>query len=370
MRVLHIQKAIGISGSERHLLALLPALRELGVDVRVCLIGAGNVELLADAFRANSIDVRVVPAGPDFNPLLIPRLQREIRVFRPDVVHTHLIHADLHGQIAARLARTVGVSSVHASHDQLTRQPYRTAARTGAHLARAIIAISHYVASWISRHDLAEADRVRVVHYGIDPTGWALCEDRRAAERQTFDVGPDDEIVGVASRLVPFKGHDVLIDAFAALDAYPNLRLLIAGDGPLRSALERRAAALPPGRVRFLGFVPNIREFMNACDLMVFPTQPGFGEGFGLAALEAMAAGRPVIASDLDSLPEIVQSESTGLLVAPGDVSGWSNAIARLAGDHRIAEAFGRAGRDRAENHFSLESMARSTLEVYEQVLA
>ncbi|HUG00082.1 MAG TPA: glycosyltransferase family 4 protein [Ilumatobacter sp.] len=370
MRVLHIQKATGISGSERHLLTLLPALRESGVTVRVCLLGAGDVALLADAFRAKAVDVHVVPAGPDLNPMAIQRLRREIRSFKPHIVHTHLIHADLHGQIAARLEHCVGVTSEHGSHPKLARQPYRTAARTAAHFSRVIIAISHHVAAWLAQYRIAAANRVRVVHYGIDAGNWELSADRRVEERRALCVGPHDVVVGVASRLVPFKGHDVLIEALAALDDYPNVRLLVAGDGPLRTVLEQRAAALPIGRVRFLGFVADIPEFMNACDLMAFPTQPGFGEGFGLAALEAMAAGRPVIASEIDSLPEIVKHGSTGLLVPPGDVAGWTSAIARLAGDYATAEAFGRAGRRRAVSDFSLDAMARSTIAVYEEALS
>src|SRR5207249_3063368 len=117
------------------------------------------------------------------------------------------------------------------------------------------------------------------------------------------------------------KGHDWLIDAFVeAVAAEPMLRLRIAGEGPLRTALEQRCAGLPEGVIRFLGHITDVPGFLAACDILVMPSLPELGEGFGLSALEAMASGIPVIASDIASLPEIVVDGSTGYLVPPRHV--------------------------------------------------
>ncbi len=155
MRVLHVQRAKGVSGSERHLLSLLPALESVGVKSRMCVLSTGDgprfVAELADA----GIDVTVRAAGGDLNAKLVPELVSEIRAFRPDVVHTHLFHADVVGQVAAQVARVRGVSSVHSTDDFYRREPYRSVGRAVSRLARRRIAISEHVARFLREERLA-----------------------------------------------------------------------------------------------------------------------------------------------------------------------------------------------------------------------
>jgi glycosyltransferase involved in cell wall biosynthesis len=368
MRVLHVQKATGIGGSERHLLSLLPALAEAGVEVRMCVPVAGRSRDFTEQLRALGVPHSVIRAGPDVNPLLVAALRREIRGFRPDLVHTHLIHADLHGQVAARLAGVTGVSSIHGAHGFYQREPYRSAARIAGRSASLTIAISEHVRRFIEGLRLCRPGTARVVRYGIDSSGWLASEAERASARADLGLDASDVAVGVASRLIPHKGHSFLLRGHAhASRRTPKLRLLVAGDGPLRGDLEREARGLD-GRVQFLGFVPNIRSFLNACDVLAFPTQPEFGEGFGLAALEAMAASCPVVATAVASLPEVVSSEETGILVDPGSVDELAAALVRLAEDGTLRREMGKRGRERACTRFSLEAMVERTLAVYEEL--
>jgi glycosyltransferase involved in cell wall biosynthesis len=145
------------------------------------------------------------------------------------------------------------------------------------------------------------------------------------------------------------------------------LRLLVAGDGPLRTDLEREANAVD-ARVDFLGFVPDIQRFLNACDILAFPTQPEFGEGFGLAALEAMAASCPVVATAVASLPEVVSAGETGLVVDPESPDELAAALVTLAEDATLRRAMGKRGRERARAEFSLGAMVERTIAVYEEV--
>jgi len=368
VRVLHVQKAKGIGGSERHLLALLPALAEAGVEVRVCVAAAGRARDFTERLRELGVSLTVLRAGPHVNPLLVTALRSEIRGFRPDLVHTHLIHADLHGQLAARLAGVAGVSSVHGTHGFYRREPYRSAGRRAGHSATLTIAISEHVRRFIEDLRLSREGAVRVIPYGIDTSGWLASDTERASARAALGLDAGDIAVGVASRLVPHKGHSFLLRGHArASRRAPKLRLLVAGDGPLRAELEREARGLD-GRVHFLGFVPDIRSFLKACDVLAFPTQPEFGEGFGLAALEAMAASCPVVASAVASLPEIVSSEETGILVDPGSVDELAAALVRLAQDTTLRRAMGMRGRERACATFPLEAMVERTIAVYEEV--
>jgi glycosyltransferase involved in cell wall biosynthesis len=227
------------------------------------------------------------------------------------------------------------------------------------------------VQRFIENLGLAPADRVRTIHYGIDPSGWLLSEGERARAREDLGLAPHEVAVGVASRLVPDKGHGFLFDAISeALSKEPELRLLVAGGGPLRGSLESYARShLPPEAFRFLGHVTDIRGFMNACDVVAFPSLPGFGEGFGLAALEAMAAAKPVVASAIDSLPEIVMDGETGFLVPPGKTSELGEKLATLASNPGLREELGGRGHQRAASSFTVEAMVNKTLRVYREIV-
>ena len=238
------------------------------------------------------------------------------------------------------------------------------------HLASRTIAISKYAGEFVCDVGIAPPERVRIIHYGVDPSSWLGSKEDRAEQRRALRLGPDDIAVGVASRLVPGKGHDVVVRAFAAVAEHlPRTRLLVAGDGPLRGQVDAMARRyLPSHQVSILGFVEDIRGFFGACDLVLFPSLPSFGEGFGLAALEAMAAGVPVVASDAGPLPEVVSDGESGLIVAAGDDQAWAQAISALASDRPLRLHLGNGARARACRDFSVEDMAERTVAVYREV--
>ncbi len=370
-RILHIQRVKGIGGSERHLLGLLPALEHAGLDVRMCVLRTGRGNLFIDDMRETGIDVVVHDAGPDVNPLLLPSLISDIRSFRPDIVHTHLVHADLHGQTAALMARVPAVSSVHAAPHFYRREPYRSAGRAVGRIAKRRIAISEHVARFVRDQGLAPPDRIRTIHYGMDASAFRRTDAERDRARAALGLAPEMVAIGIASRLIPGKGHDILIDAFAKAAAEnPQLRLFVVGEGPERAAAEAQAGRqLPAGTYEFLGFVHEIADFMSVCDAIAFPTQPEFGEGFGLAALEAMAAGRPVISSDMGPLPEIVVDEITGFVVPARSREGFARAIARVGADADLRRRLGEGAAERARNTFSLDAMVEKTIGVYSELL-
>jgi glycosyltransferase involved in cell wall biosynthesis len=283
-------------------------------------------------------------------------------------VHTHLLHADLYGLPAARW---VGVPAVRSIHRTVGRRGYRSLERMVGPLASRTIAISEEVARFTREARVASLDRVRVVPYGIDASPFAMSDEERGLARQELGVGPDEVAVGIASRLVPGKGHTFLIDALAvAQPEAPPIRLRIAGDGPLRAELEQHARRLAPGVARFMGHVVDVSRFMAACDVLVFPTFPAFGEGFGLAALEALAAGCPVVATPVGSMPEMVVDGVTGLLVPPGDVPRLAGALVHLAGNPVLRRTLGANAARRARTDFGVEPMVDATLRIYEEVLS
>jgi glycosyltransferase involved in cell wall biosynthesis len=368
MRVLHVQKVKGIGGSERHLLSLLPNLSAAGLDVRMWAATTGAGHRFVEALRGRGVRVVEVAAGAHVNPFLARSLWTEIERFKPELVHTHLVHGDLYGQPVARAARVPAVSSFHGAHGFFAREPIRSAERVAGRFACQTIAISGYVRDFLLRSRLRPPARIRVVPYGVDTSEWNVGTEARDRTRAAIGLSSTDIGVGIASRLVPGKGHDLLLPAFADAHAQiPDLRLLVAGDGPLRGEVEEASARLAGDAITLLGFVPEIESFMAACDIVVFPTLPSLGEGFGLAALEAMAAGRPVIATRVASLPELVAEGETGLLVSPDDPAPLADALVALATDAAVRARMGEAGRRRAREVFSLDRMVSGTLTVYRE---
>ncbi len=372
MRILHLQKATGIGGSERHLLMLLPGLARAGVEVRMAVAVAGDGERFAAEMRERGVETHTVAAGPDVNPRLVAWTRRQIRDYKPDLLHTHLIHADLHGQLAARLARIPAVSSVHGTPAFLRRGPVAVAGRAVGRMPRLTIAISEHVKRFLESGGLRRRGTVRVVYYGLDAGGWAPTAEGRAEARARFGLAPGDVALAMTARLIPGKGHEALIDAAAeAGRRVPELRLVIAGDGPLRADLERLAAErLPEGAARFIGFVDDVRPVVWAADALVFPTTPELSEGFGLAALEAMAAERPVVATEVGALPEVVADRETGLVVPPGDTHALAEALVELAGQPELRAAMGQSGLRRATSLFGVETMVDRTVSVYRDALS
>lgn len=383
VRVLHVQKVAGIGGSERHLLSLLPALSAAGVEVRMLVATTRTAGPFLTGLEAAGVDFLAVPAGLDVNPVLMARVAAEIRRFRPDLVHTHLVHGDLHGLTVARALGCHTVSTVHGPKAFYRRQPYRSVGRVNGRLAMEVIAISEYMAGFARDVMRVPDSRVSVVPYGIDTTRWVATSgpEARAAARRRFGIADDEMTIGVAARLIPGKGHETLLAAVGLAgpllaDAGPGirLRLLVAGDGARRASLEAAAAAVSGAEgsnagIAFVGFVADIENFIAACDVMVFPTSASLGEGFGLAALEAMAMGKPVVATSICSLPELVVDGETGLLVPPDDVDAMARSIVDLAVDPGRRLRMGRDGSTRAHDEFTLERMLTGTVEVYGHVL-
>lgn len=372
MKVLHIQKVSGVGGSERHLLTLLPALAANGVEPVMCVLdapGAGPFkQLVVDA----GISLVEVPAGQDINPALAFRLRAEIRRQAPDLVHTHLIHADTHGQLAARSSGLPSVLSLHSAIFQYWSRPIQAALQAASRMSRGVIAISNYVAQTAARARVSAPTRTRVIYYGVDASGWELDQHQRARARAAFGWNESSFVVGAAARMIQLKGHDVLIDAFSqALPQLPSSLLALAGEGPTRADLEAQASTkLPRDQARFLGYVTDMRSFFNACDVVVFPTRRGLGEGFGLAALESMAAGRPTIATNVDALPEVIEDGVSGLLVEPDSPDDLAGRLISLAADAPLRDRLGRAASERAVTRFASDRMAEETLSAYEAALS
>jgi glycosyltransferase involved in cell wall biosynthesis len=369
MRAAHLSKVKGIAGSERHLLTLLPGLNALGVETTMIVIEepenpAGD---FCAAMSAQGVAVERVPVRGNLDPGLTARLTRVLRTAAPDIAHTHLIHADLYGLPAARRAGVPGAVSSRHNDNPFRRRPLiRLANRRAMRRADRVIAISGALADFVRRVEGVPAEKVVTVRYGLDPLDYP--PDARAAARALFGGREGEAVIGFFGRLIEQKGVDTLLAAFEEVRrAHPHARLAVVGDGDQRAALEAQAAALGLNEaVTFAGWVPDAPSLMPGCEIVVMPSR---WEGFGLVALEAMSAARPLVASRVSALPEIVADGETGLLVPPDDPAALADALNSLLADPARAGAMGRAGRARLADRFSVDRMIRETLAVYEAVL-
>ncbi len=349
MKALRVLEAItpsGVGGAEIFVSNICRLLPEMGAEVELfCPSGRRFIDYAAE----REIRARSWKTHGKLDPVTVIRLARLLRTGRFDVIHTHLSTASLLGAFAARLA---GVPSVAHVHGLNTATCFR--------YSTAVITVSNAVAKHLAGQGLRK-DRIRVVHNGVDVSRFQPTDLDDAKDK--FGYASYDPIVGVFGRLSPEKGQRVAIEAlFLITREYPRARLLLAGAGKELEDLKMAAEALGlADRVEFPGFLPDSREMMSACNVVLIPS---LKEGFGLAAVEAMALERPVVASAVGGLNEIVVPGETGFTVAPNDPQAIAQAVLRLIEDSGLARDMGRKGRLRVMERFDLRKQAESVLRI------
>jgi len=357
--ILHLQKVAGISGSEAHLLALLPQLKERGWDVRFLMLhehepGAWD---FARELRARGIPLDAISLAADVDPIAFLRIAGYLGRLQPGILHTHLVHADVYGQLTGALTGIpVRVSTKHGFNEFRENRGFALGDRAIASLAHTHIAISRGLAKYLEEVEGFDGSSFEIVHYGIEPDGVPRA------------YAPDVPRLLCVGRLIPIKGHIVLLRAFAqARRQVPSLRLDIAGRGPLEPALRALVKELGiQDGVRFLGYVAPIQRAIEDAAAVVVPSM---GEGFGMVALEAMERARPVIAAEIGGLGELVEDGVTGYLVPPGEAEPLADAIVALASDLPRAAELGEAGRRRALEEFLQDRCTDRTEALYRQAL-
>jgi glycosyltransferase involved in cell wall biosynthesis len=297
------------------------------------------------------------------DPLCLWHVTRHIRRGSYDVVHTHLVHGDLYGTVAAKLAGVPRViSSKHGYNDFDSNS---VTYRINGWLERyvdAVITISDALQEKVQRFEGIQSQKMQTIHYGLQPM--ASTPAARASVREALGVAADQLLIACVGRFVNFKGFKYVVRAAARLKTLiPGMAIVIAGDGPLRSELEREIRDREvESIVRLLGWRTDIGDLMAAADIFVMPS---LGEGFGLVLLEAMAQRTPVVATRSMSVPEIVIDGVTGCLVEPADDADLARGIEQLARNPELRRRMGEAGFERLCRQFSVDAMVQKTQRVY-----
>jgi len=370
-RILHvIRPAAG--GMKNHLLALLERTnRDLFEPVVACPPGG-----MADEIRARGVPVVSIPLRGELSPRMdlaaVALLTRTLREGNFTIMHAHSSRAGLVGRLAACRAGTpLVLFTAHNSifYEQWPAWKKWLFAAAESMLGRCtdrIFTVSEALRKELLAREHLDAKRVVTVYNGIDVKRFQQGGDRLAVLR-SLGMPPLGQVVGTIARLAPQKGVAYFIEAAAMLVKDYQVNFVIIGDGPLRRRLEAEAAERGLGqRVFFAGERRDIPEILSALDLFVLPSVT---EGFPLTLLEAMAAGKPVVATTAGGIPEAVVDQRTGLLVPPRDAQALAWAIATLLVDRNQAARFGLAGRERVLERFTVEVMIRRIEEEYRSLL-
>jgi len=372
VRALLLTDSDVFAGTERHVLDLAVGLQLRGWPV---VVGCPAGSPLAARVEEGAIEHRAVEKRGALDRRVVRQLAGWLRRGEIELIHAHNGRTALHAALATRQAGTGAV--VFTQH---FIQPSRTGRRGLKKWASGMVhgwvseRIHHTIAISTAVRDAAlargdaPADRISVVHNGIRDPGGDV--QRLPSEvRQALDVPEEAPLLVCAARLQPEKDVATLLKAMQSVAAeIPGCVCLIAGQGMEAEALERRIADLALGeRVRLLGFREDVRELIAAADLFVLPAK---AEPFGLVLLEAMALGRPVIATRAGGPLDIVVDGLTGRLVEPMNPKVMAQAIIESLRDRQWLDRAGQAGRRRFEERFTAERMAMATQAIYGRVLA
>jgi glycosyltransferase involved in cell wall biosynthesis len=362
VRILHVVTTLDVGGAEVHLLAQVRGQTSRGHAVRVLYLkGKGTL----------APEMREAGAG------YVGRT-RLAGIFRSarwaDVVHSHLLKADMATAAVATLAgrRSSLVASKHNDEQVLKRPLVSFVHGILGRLPARTIVLSDHVGRFFAEHGGVDPARTRRIYYGIDPAPFeraaAMPAANRARLRASLGIAPDDVVFVCVARFARQKAHEILLGALAKVGR-PEIRLLLVGDDPFgdgRRRAESVARELRLGdRAIFAGIRRDVPDLLAISDAFVMASR---WEGLGLVFLEAMAASLPVVATRVSAVPEVVEEGETGLLVPADDVPALAAAMERLAGDPGLRARLGRAGALRVRERFGLERMVEETLSVYREV--
>jgi glycosyltransferase involved in cell wall biosynthesis len=362
IRVVQVLATGTNGGAQEHLFGLVTRMDASRYDVSIVALSPGSAvrKLQRAGFAVLVID------EPD-DAIAVGALAAHLAEVRADVVHAHMYRAET---VATRAVIALGeighrqpyvVSTVHSSRVR-SAEDRQTLRDLTPHMDQ-LIAVSRMIERKI--HDEGRTGApVRLIYNGVDLSRYDHQEPCCTLPEE-YGMEPGSQIVGVVARLEPEKGHPTLLEAWPlVLRAVPDAYLLIVGEGSRRETLEALARELRVAhRVVFTGRRDDVPAVTAALDVAVLPS---YREAQGLSILEAMALSRPVVASNVGGIPEMITDGETGLLVPPHDAEALATGIIRLLRDHPFADTIGRAGHDLVHDRFCIELMVSAVQTIYD----
>ena len=371
-RVVRVITRLNIGGPARHALILT---RRLNAEFPTTLVAGTPPEVEGELIDP-AVPVRRVhlvrPIRPEQDLSAYRAIRRIMAEARPALVHTHLAKAGLLGRLAARSALGRNVRTVHTFHGHVLEGYFpgpvsrafiemerRLAADTDL-----LVSVSEQIRDDLLRLRIGRAEQHRVVPLGLELDPFLQMTGPTGRLRSQIGVGPDVPLIGVVGRLVRIKNHEAVLGALSYLE---GAHLAVIGDGPMRRSLGDKAAATGLGqRVHFAGWIHDMPAALADLDVVALASR---NEGTPVALIEAGAAARPVVATDVGGVRSVVQNGATGYLVPSGDIASMAERIARLLADRQLANQLGTTARQEIAIRFGSDRLVEDVANLYRELL-
>lgn len=381
VKVVRIVTRLNIGGVAHHVANLMRSLDPANYEQRlVCGVEGSGEGSMRELIRAQGVAPVLIPrlvGNPRVNvsdALAFVHILRLLRRERPLILHTHTSKAGLLGRVAARL---VGVPIiVHTFHGLVLKGHYG-ALKTNAvravecWLARfsdRLIAVSNEDKKDLIAYRIAPAHKIDLIPLGLVLDHFIDSEKRRGVLHCELGLDSARRLIGIVGRIAPIKNHRLFFDAMArVLIGDTNTHVVVVGDGDLRAEMEGYVRAIGiANRVSFLGWRHDLPQVYTDLDVLVISSN---NEGTPVSAIEAMAAGRPVVATRVGGLPDVISDGNTGYLVAPGNVEQLASAVKCVLQDGEATERLRRNARDFVKERFAVERLASDIDSLYKRLL-
>jgi glycosyltransferase involved in cell wall biosynthesis len=364
MKILHIFKITGISGSENHLLTLLPRLAERGLEVVVIMmVEPGNpVNEFSQILEKSGVRIFRVIIGFHISLPAFLKIKGIIKAEMPNIVHTHLIHGDFYGTLAARQVGIKRIITSKHNDDNFRRMRLiRYFNRYFNRRAEKVIVISSALEHFCIKFEHVDPGKIEVIRYGLDDFSSKLGD---LDLREKLGYQSEDILFGIIARLTEQKGHVYLIRAFREVKKkYPRAKLLVVGSGEMKEELEGLVSELNLDTVvKFTGRREDTADIYHALDVFVHPS---IWEGFGLVFLEAMSFSLSIIATRVSAIPEVVKDGETGILVSPKNITELAEAMIWMIENPAKRVKMGRFGKNRVDRVFPVDKMVDKIIGIY-----
>jgi glycosyltransferase involved in cell wall biosynthesis len=362
VRILQVTTHIDIGGIANYILNLSGKLKAKGLEVIVASSG-GNLE---NEFRSRKIPHQYLDIKTKFEfapKVMISafRLARIIKDEKIDIVHAHTRASQVAVSLASRLTGVPYVTTCHGYFELRSRKIFDT-------WGNKVIAIGDAVALHLKNDLGVKEERIENIYSGVDVNkfGRDYTQTEKDAIKRTLGLN-DGPIIGTIGRLSPVKGQKYLVEAMGEILAQrKETQCLIIGDGKEEHYLKELARTMKiEGSVHFVASCPDTAKFLSVMDVFVFPSVK---EGLGIALLEAMAAGKACVASDIGGIGDIIKDPSCGLLVPVGDIKAIAGAIITLLDKNILRQNMGEAARKVVRENFSLDVMTDKVIQLYKKV--
>ncbi|RPH52475.1 MAG: glycosyltransferase [Desulfobacteraceae bacterium] len=366
-KILHIVEDLKVGGLEKILASIVLSLDPSKYAPQVwCLTMGGQV---ADELIKQGISVRILGLNGYYNPLRIAALARMMKKEKFHIIHTHGYFAGTFGRLAAILAGVpVIIAHVHSTYYDYGKRNLLIERFLSCFTDR-IICISQAVERFVTVNEKIRKEKTCLIYNGVTPPDKLLDDNLRKKLRASLGLDADVIVIAVVASLTANKGHGLLLTAFKEIFLrHPSVRLLIIGDGPLREQIEASTRQLMIDRVvLFMGIRKDVFDLLQIADIFVLPTQ--IREGLGVALIEAMAVGLPIIATSIGGIPEVIEDAGNGFLVSPGSSKQLAEAIRVLVNDQALRTDMGLRGRQIYESKFTMLKMTGLVETMYDELL-